>query len=428
MSALVARLRASAWLRGSRAHTLVTFGTNALQGAVGLLTGVLAARLLGPSGRGELAAIQAVATIVVTLGTFGLFDAVVYYASREPETGAKDSVVTTVSLLAAGLLFVPAAWLALPWVLPHQRPGVLWGARIYLFVFPAFVLLGTVQSMLRASGRLVRWNAVRMLAQSFWLVVVGAAWFMSERVPELLAACYAALLCGVALVVVLGHRALWSSGFPVAWHRLRRLFRYGLPLSARTGSRALNVRLDVVVMAALLTSADVGIYSVAATWSMMLSMLPAALGAVLFPRLSRERDPATRDALERKALLAGSAAILAGALVLAALTPWLLPLLFGPEFDTAAPYAVGLLASGVILATSQLLEAVVQGRGRTGVLFGAEVAGLAVTVAGLVVFLPRLRIWGAVLTSTLAYATVTGILALWLLRVRRESVGAGEPA
>lgn len=419
MSTWVAKLRASPWLKGSRLHTVVTFITNGVQGAMGLLTGVLAARLLGTTGKGELAAIQAVATIVVTLGTFGLYESVVYYASREPETGAHDSVVTTAGLLLASFLFIPAAWLLMPVLLPDQRPGVIWGARLYLFIFPAFLLLGAVQSLLRASGRMVRWNGVRILAQSFWLAIMVTAVLEAETAPELLAASFAGILCAVGVAVLAVHHKLWSSGWPPDWSRLRRLFRYGLPLFARTGSRALNMRLDVVVMAALLPPADVGIYSVAATWSMMLALIPSAVGAVLFPRLSRERDPARRRALEKKALAAGIGVILLAATALGALAPFLLPLLFGDDFAPASIYAMGLLAAGVILAMSQLLEAVVQGRGRTGVLFFAEVAGLVVTLVGLVVLLPRLGIWGAVVTSTLSYLTVTSLLIAWLIKVRR---------
>ncbi len=419
MSTLVTRLRASPWMKGSRFHTLVTFATNAFQGVMGLFTGVLAARLLGTTGKGELAAIQAVATIVVTLGTFGLYESVIYYASRQPETAPHESVVTTAGLLLTSLVFIPLAWLLMPLLLPEQRPGVVWGARVYLFIFPAFLLLGAVQSLLRASGQMIRWNVLRVLAQSLWLVVMLLAVWVVERRAELLASGYVALLCVASVTVVVTHRRLWAAGWPPRWPRLRRLLTYGLPLFARTGSRALNVRLDVVVMAALLAAEDVGIYSVAATWSMMLAMIPSAVGAVLFPRLSRERDSNRRRLLEKKALASGTALIVLAAGALAIVAPFALPRLFGDEFAPAIQYAIGLMVSGVVLAISQLLEALVQGRGRTGVLLGAELAGLVVTVVGLIVLLPRLRIWGAVVTSTLAYLTVTALLLVWLWNARR---------
>lgn len=414
-------------MKGSRFDAVVTFLTNGVQGSMGLLTGVLSARLLGTAGKGELAAIQAIATMVVTLGTFGLYESVVYYAAREPRTGAEESVSATTGLMLASLVFIPAAWATMPLLLPGQRSGIVWGARVYLLIFPAFLLLGGVQSLLRASGRMVRWNLLRILAQAFWLVVLGIAAYLHVAAAETLAATYAVVLCAVGVIVVLVHRSLWRPGWPPKWSRLPRLFRYGLPLFARTGSRAINVRLDVVVMAALLDPQDVGIYSVAATWSMILGLIPSAVGAVLFPRLSRERDLKRRRVLERKSVAAGMAIIVLAAIALGSATPYILPLLFGDAFGQASSYAVGLLGAGVVLALSQLLQAVVQGRGRTGVLFGAEAAGLVVTIVGLVVLLPRFHLWGAVATSTMAYTTVTATLLVWFAKTRRSS-NPDEPA
>ena len=48
-------------------HLLLTAATNVILALLGLLTGILAARLLGPQGRGELAAIQAWPSFIATV-------------------------------------------------------------------------------------------------------------------------------------------------------------------------------------------------------------------------------------------------------------------------------------------------------------------------------------------------------------------------
>ncbi|MEM6786209.1 MAG: lipopolysaccharide biosynthesis protein [Myxococcota bacterium] len=396
----------------------MTLATNGLQAGIGLATGVATARILGVAGKGELATIQSIGTIIVTLGTLGLYEAVVYYAAREPETGGKDSTAATAFLLAASIVFFPLALWAVPRLLPGQRPEVQLGAQHYLFIYPAFVLMGAVQSILRASGRLLQWNVVRVAIQLSWLAIIIVGSTRAEVRPEELTTTYMVVLIVLAVVLTVFYREIWVAGWPPEARRLPRLFRYGLPLFAKTGSRALNVRLDVVVMAAVLTSDDVGVYAVAATWSTVLGLLPTALNAVLVPRLASEADPARRQHLERQSLVAGGAAIVGAAIVLGFAAPVGIPLLFGGAFASAVPYAVGLLAAGAVLASSQLMGALVQSRGKTDVLLFAELVGLAATGVGLVTLLPRYGIWGAVITSTLAYASAAALIAASLLRRR----------
>src|SRR5713101_4590346 len=64
---------------GSR--ILLTAGTNGLSAVLGITTGMLAARLLGPQGRGELAAIQTWPSFIATLAMLGLPEALVYYSA-----------------------------------------------------------------------------------------------------------------------------------------------------------------------------------------------------------------------------------------------------------------------------------------------------------------------------------------------------------
>src|SRR5258706_729427 len=56
-----------------------------LLACIGLATGPLLARILGPVGRGELASIQNACFVVATLALVGLTDAVTYWCAREPQ-------------------------------------------------------------------------------------------------------------------------------------------------------------------------------------------------------------------------------------------------------------------------------------------------------------------------------------------------------
>jgi O-antigen/teichoic acid export membrane protein len=69
------------------ANTVITATVNLVLAVLGMMSGVLAARLLGPHGRGELAAIQTWPGVIGTLAMLGMPEAIVYYSARD-ERGA----------------------------------------------------------------------------------------------------------------------------------------------------------------------------------------------------------------------------------------------------------------------------------------------------------------------------------------------------
>lgn len=69
--------------RGARlfaTNMALTVAANVTLAALGMVSGILAARLLGPHGRGQLAAIQTWPSSIATLAMLGMPEAVVYYS------------------------------------------------------------------------------------------------------------------------------------------------------------------------------------------------------------------------------------------------------------------------------------------------------------------------------------------------------------
>src|SRR5438105_3237267 len=110
---------------------LVTFAVNACLALLGLVTGGLLARLLGPQGRGELAAIQTWPTNIASLAMLGLAEATVYFSAREPRQAGRHLS----SAMALALLVSPpvglVAYLLMPVLLNAQSAHVIQAARWY---------------------------------------------------------------------------------------------------------------------------------------------------------------------------------------------------------------------------------------------------------------------------------------------------------
>ncbi len=76
----LARLRPSGFIR----QVLETYLTQVSIVALSFVNSILVTRLLGPEGRGELAAANTVISVGVQLGTLGLHSSNTYFVSREP--------------------------------------------------------------------------------------------------------------------------------------------------------------------------------------------------------------------------------------------------------------------------------------------------------------------------------------------------------
>jgi hypothetical protein len=99
-------------------------------------TGILTARVLGPAGRGELAAMILWPLFVASATTLGVPSSLIYHLrSRSTE---RERLVTGgfVMALVMGVIAAAAAALVLPWWLHQYSAGVIHAAQLFLITAP----------------------------------------------------------------------------------------------------------------------------------------------------------------------------------------------------------------------------------------------------------------------------------------------------
>ena len=92
-------------------------------------TGILTARLLGPAGRGELAAMILWPLFIANVTTLGVPSSLIYHLRRRPDE--REELVTNGFAMAAlmGTVAAAAAALVLPWWLRQYSPSVIHAAQ-----------------------------------------------------------------------------------------------------------------------------------------------------------------------------------------------------------------------------------------------------------------------------------------------------------
>jgi O-antigen/teichoic acid export membrane protein len=420
---------ASIWRRLQKhsdfaANAALSAATSISLGGLSLAAGILAARLLGPQGRGELAAIRTYPTLFGFMAMLGTGAAVVYYSARDPaRAGRYFGCALVISLLSCVPVTV-CFYVLMPLLLKAQSPQIVAAARWYLMAVPITALSLLCLFALRGRSKFVPWNVLRVAPVLAWLGILVVCWINGVKDPRQLAAAYLAATAALLIPTIFMVRKNIQGSFAPDPREFKPMLAYGLPCIASGVPRLLNLGLDQMLMAALLPAGPLGLYVAAVAWSSAINPLMNSIGAVLFPSVAagEAHDDRVRS-FSRGSRLAALMALITTP-ILAAATPWGLTLLFGTSFRGAILPALILVPAGGIFALNAVIEDGIRGLGKPAACLYAEAAGVLTTIISLYFLLRPMGITGAAIASLLGYSTVMATLLLQARRLTGESPGA----
>lgn len=391
--------------------------TNVVNLAFGIATGILAARLLGPQARGELAEIQFWAGAVAGIGICSLPSALSFFIARgQGSVSMAGSALACAAVLSALSLLCGLALVAYV-VSPDQRSLQM---LYLLFFIPANFIALTLVAIDHGRQDFARYNLFRLLPQATYLVGMLVLWQQSAlSVPTLLAASW----LGTALICAARWRLTRRNGISLPRpSEMAALLRTGLEFHTTAFAGILFQNADRVICITYFTHADLGHYAVALALSGAgLGIVSSATSIVIFPKLAAAQSFAVRRYLIRNALGASCIVALIINACIALAIPLLLPFLFGHDYAEAIPAAILLCIAQIpmcfVQTSTVALRALDDWR-----------AGPYAQTAALVVFLPT----AAALIPNLGLAGIAASLMLsqiaasaLLLRRLQASIGLG---
>lgn len=362
--------------------------------AVNAATGIVTARALAPSGRGELAVMILWYTLLASSFTLGLPSALTYQLRREPEQ--RSNLVGAALLLSIVLstLISGVAFFALPLWMPQYSAHIQFFARVFLFNTPiaAFLLIG--RAAVESEGNFRASNLSLVGPPALTFVALAVLWGMHRLTP--VSAAWAYVPAGLPAVIALGitlHRHFRPSVKDFIASS-RRLLSYGFRSYGIDLCGTMSLYVDQALVVHILKPDMMGTYVVALSLSRMLNAFHTAAVMVLFPK-AVSRPPAEVLALTGRTVrlttlltvLSGGAIMLAG--------PKLLAVLYGAEYQNASTILRILIVEVVIAGATQVLSQAFMALGRPGVVTALQAIGLSLTIPLMVVLVPRFGIRGA---------------------------------
>lgn len=342
--------------RGILRNVLPTLGARVSVIACGLASSIIMAKVLGPAGRGEYFYIVTLAQLATQIGNLGLASSNTFVAARDRTAVAQLAAnsfwialtlgaTATVSLVAFEVLIGRPDRAALAAVLVALVPNMIYG------LLASNILVG--------AGRAGDYNLFTVASAALQLAAIIAVGMTVGTVPAMLWVSAGAGIAGTLMLMWLLRRqgpAAW--GFN--WSLLQREMGFASRVYLATLVQFAVSRLNVVILDHWRGAGEVGQYSIAVQFFDTLLILPSTTALLLFPELVRAEAESRFGRTLRVALSVGLMMTLA-ALAFVAITPWLIPFMFGTEFAPAIEVVrwmmPGLVAFSVLNIVSQYLAA-----------------------------------------------------------------------
>ncbi|MFH1499601.1 MAG: flippase [Verrucomicrobiota bacterium] len=405
---LKSRLAKSASLR----NLMWLFAEHGARLVSSLLIGVWVARYLGPEGFGYLNWILAGFSLVTICAKLGFENIFVRDVVRNPDESDRlvASAFTVRLLVALGIISISLLVVAL---FPGRTVGYM--VLLSLGLLPGVSEVLTYRFQATQRGKLFTWCRLIQLGVS---CLIRAGLILSEAGlgAFVCAIVLDELIMGSALLIV--HKRQFGSwaGISPLPRMMFGLIRESFPLLLSSLSVILYMRMDQLMLGAMLDEAAVGVYSAGVRVVEGVYFVPMVMATAFFPAMLKAKaagDAAYQKEMERLM----TASVWVG--IMATVTLWLgaglaIGILFGDAYADAVPILRAQAFNVVFLAMGAVAGKWLYTEGLQVVHFGKTLVGLGINFALNMHWIPAHgglgAAWAAVVSQGVAYFLVFAVI------------------
>ncbi|WP_345442593.1 lipopolysaccharide biosynthesis protein [Actinoallomurus vinaceus] len=392
-----------------------TLGIYAARFLLGALMSVVVNRSLGPEGRGTYAVLMTVATVALHLGHLSVEESHVALWPR-----VRDSALITANCLlfgmALGCVCAIAAGIVIeglgPGVVPVRDHGLLVLALAWIPCAMTEKLLARLM-VLKARIDVNNWSGLlsvgvhcaaliglaAMAKLTLWWIV--ALWTVSAALP-------------LAVLLPAARPRLRHCDAGVA----RRALRLGLRYHTGLVSMFLLLRADILILGAMTTTVEVGLYAAAVTLMELGRVPPDTVANLAMPR-QLEGDERTAAAFTVNSTRIAALVATVSVALLCATAPFVVPAVYGPAFTGSIGPLLGLAPGLWLIGATRPVGAFLLRLDRPLLSSVTTVVALTINVGLNLALIPSCGAVGSALAASIGYGVLAALQIMWFLRVTR---------
>lgn len=404
------------------ARIATTFSARAYGTAIELTSLLVTARVLGPDGRGTVAAILAWTSLFAAVFGLSLSQVIVYRFTGKVSDEQFNRTFS--ALIPLSFFLCLAGWLCALAIYTQTDSGGLKqlpaGIVILGFALLPFIMWESYCShLLSTTGRLNHYNTGLIIGKTLGFAAMLAVLFLAGL------GIYAPIigyLAAMIITILIALRAMsesLSKPLHIYASEVLGLVSGGLKLHINTIGAFLLMTVDIVILSQYRSMEEVGWYQAATQLIAVPLMLPAVVTMVLYSKVADE-GPVRVWATHRRLIQQIMLAMIAIAVVSYFIAPGLVSLLLGAEFTATVPVFRILLLAMVGMCFSQLMVAQWIGRGlflQAGIITIA--AGLTNVILNFY-FIPVYGMYAAAWTTVGAFIISIITNGIFAIMIERE--------
>jgi O-antigen/teichoic acid export membrane protein len=379
-----------------------------------LASGVFGARMLGVTGRGHVALLLLLSSIVTQLGSLGLPLAVTYFTARDGGLSSR-SRRRIVDFGIRQVVFVTGLHAAiLVGLFARSSTTVSEAAVVSLLATPGMLVYQYSLAILQGERRFASFNTQRLALPALYAGILTVLYVCrAHSLIAVVAAWDAAVVIPAVSSTLAVRRGPRPDRDAVDVPPLREMIAFGMKGLLGSVAPLETFQLDQAVVGLFISPTALGLYVVGVAFTNIPRFIAQAIGLVAYPHLAaKPRGRRTGRSILRFMGLGIGLCGLAAAVIELAL-PWLVPTLFGRSFAAAIGIARILLISALLVSIRRLLADCARGAGLPGIGSAAEIAALGLFPLAVVVVGGGAKgvAWALVVSGALALAVVVPRLA-----------------
>lgn len=404
-----------------------TLGANSLIMILGVIGGILMARALGPEGRGQVAAVLVSAQFLSWVFNFGLGWGNLYYINKEP---TEVSAILTNSLVFTALVTIPTlvigGYLVIYWFVDYPQEVKL-AAGFFLALVPLSIVTDYLILAQQALQEFRWFNTLRIGRQLAQLIGMVILFFGKSLTPSSSILMIGAANLMVGLLAIGWFQHHYWNGLKLKRNLLGRCLSFGLKAYFGSLAQTSNRRLDQMLMVLLVNVSDLGLYSVAASLSGAVGVIPNSVATVVSPRVAHASKSDGKRLLRQNFWISCFiVSILVAVPILGAET--ILQALYGNAFTPAVAVFRILLLASLFLGVGDLLLHGLNGLGRPAQGTAGEALALITNIPLILFLVPIFGIVGAAIASLIAYCLRVIFLLSFVTTTKTLETKASAPS
>lgn len=403
---------------------LSVFGSNLSVTISNLVIGIILSRVLGAAGYGLYSSLIVVPIIVIGFTQLGIRRSTIYHIGQKDvdENNLASALIllwfytSALSIIICGLVFFFSA----------NQPYDPLMVVLVLLTIPLLLMNIFAGGIFLGKEEILRANIINAGPTLITLVLTALfVWLMKLSV---LGAFIAIAAANFIMFFFVYRTIIGEYRYKITWkyHEglMKSMVKLGLVNAISIFVMQLNYRIDVLMLKKLSTLEQVGFYSLATQIAEQIWHVPHAIESIVLSRSANTSDNENMTkvvaSIFRVSMLVG----IFGAAVIFVAAPYIVPLIFGPDFVSSVPMIQAILPGVLVLVGFRILNSMLIGKGKPEIAIYAFVPALVVNFIANIFLIPRFGGMGAVWSTNISY--ILGSIAFLVVFSRKVKMPLPE--